>query len=65
MPFGPKAESARRLQDARNAGPSDSSLSVTYYVVVPFDRNEVGTLAAGEAKEVPTAKKRLTIFGHR
>jgi hypothetical protein len=30
-------------------------VSVTYYVVVPFDRNEEGNLTAGEAKEVPTA----------
>jgi hypothetical protein len=30
-------------------------MTVTYYVVVPFDRNEQGDLAAGEAKEVPSA----------
>jgi hypothetical protein len=30
-------------------------VSVTYYVVVPFDRNEEGDLTAGEAKEVPSA----------
>jgi hypothetical protein len=30
-------------------------MNVTYYVVVPFDRNEQGDLAAGEAKEVPSA----------
>jgi hypothetical protein len=30
-------------------------MSVTYYVVVPFDRNDEGNLTAGEAKEVPTA----------
>jgi hypothetical protein len=26
-------------------------VNVTYYVVVPFDRNEVGDLAAGPAQE--------------
>jgi hypothetical protein len=30
-------------------------MSVTYYVVVPFDRNDEGDLTAGEAKEVPNA----------
>jgi hypothetical protein len=30
-------------------------VSVTYYVVVPFDRNEAGDLTAGEAKETPSA----------
>jgi hypothetical protein len=30
-------------------------VSVTYYVVVPFDRSEAGDLTAGEAKESPTA----------
>jgi hypothetical protein len=30
-------------------------MSVTYYVVVPFDRNGEGDLTAGEAKEVPSA----------
>ena len=30
-------------------------MSVTYYVVVPFDRNAEGDLTAGEAKEVPSA----------
>jgi hypothetical protein len=30
-------------------------MSTTYYVVVPFDWNEEGALAAGEAKEVPSA----------
>jgi hypothetical protein len=30
-------------------------MAVTYYVVVPFDRNEQGDLAAGEVKEVPSA----------
>jgi hypothetical protein len=30
-------------------------MSVTYYVVVPFDRNDAGDLTAGEAKEVPSA----------
>jgi hypothetical protein len=36
-----------------NAG--RSVLSVTYYVVVPFDRNAEGELTAGEAKESPSA----------
>jgi hypothetical protein len=30
-------------------------VSVTYYVVVRFDRNAEGELTAGEAKEVPSA----------
>jgi hypothetical protein len=30
-------------------------MSVTYYVVVPFDRDETGDLIVGEAKEVPSA----------
>jgi hypothetical protein len=30
-------------------------MNVTYYVVVPFDRNEEGILTADEAKEIPTA----------
>jgi hypothetical protein len=30
-------------------------VSVTYYVVVPFDRNAEGELTAGEAKEAPSA----------
>jgi hypothetical protein len=30
-------------------------MSVTHCVVVPFDRNEEGALAAVEAKEVPTS----------
>jgi hypothetical protein len=30
-------------------------MSVTYYVVVPFDRSDEGNLTAGEAKEVPSA----------
>ena len=36
-------------------------MSVTYYVVVPFDRNEDGDLVAGEAFEAPngdTARRR-------
>ena len=35
--------------------------SVTYHVVVPFDRNEEGDLVPGEAKEAPNgdmAKRR-------
>ena len=35
--------------------PDTQPMNVTYYVVVPFDWNEEGALAAGEAKEVPTA----------
>lgn len=30
-------------------------MAVTYYVVVPFDRDKVGGLTAGEVKEVPSA----------
>jgi hypothetical protein len=30
-------------------------MSVTYYVVVPFDRNETGDLAAGPAQEATSA----------
>ena len=30
-------------------------MSVPYYVIVPFDRNEAGDLTAGEAKETPSA----------
>jgi len=30
-------------------------MSVTYYVVVPFDRDEEGTLKPGEAQEAPNA----------
>jgi hypothetical protein len=30
-------------------------MNVTYYVVVPFDRNDEGDLTAGEAEEVPSA----------
>jgi hypothetical protein len=29
-------------------------MNVTYYVVVPFDRNDEGNLTAGEAREVPS-----------
>jgi hypothetical protein len=32
-----------------------TTVSVTYYVVVPFDRNAEGDLTAGEAKESPSA----------
>jgi hypothetical protein len=39
---------ARGRQSAR-------AMSVTYYVVVPFDRDEAGDLIAGEAKEAPSA----------
>jgi len=34
---------------------STPSGNVTYYVVVPFDRNEIGDLAAGAAQEVPSS----------
>jgi hypothetical protein len=30
-------------------------MSVTYFVVVPFDRNDEGDLAAGEAREATSA----------
>jgi hypothetical protein len=30
-------------------------MSVTYFVVVPFDRNDDGDLAAGDAKEATNA----------
>ena len=30
-------------------------MDVTYYVVIPFDRDESGDLAPGEAKEAPNA----------
>jgi hypothetical protein len=30
-------------------------MNVTYYVVVPFDRNEEGDLAAGDAQEATSA----------
>ncbi len=30
-------------------------MSVTYYVVVPFGRNDEGDLVAGEGQEVPSA----------
>jgi hypothetical protein len=30
-------------------------MDVTYYVVVPFDRDAAGDLAAGEAAEAPSA----------
>ena len=30
-------------------------MAVTYYVVVPFDRDESGDLTAGEANEAPSA----------
>jgi hypothetical protein len=30
-------------------------MDITYYVVVPFDRDETGDLTAGEAKEAPSA----------
>jgi hypothetical protein len=30
-------------------------MSVTYYVVVPFDRNDESDLTAGETKELPSA----------
>ncbi|MGA2793066.1 MAG: hypothetical protein ABSE69_05960 [Roseiarcus sp.] len=31
-------------------------MNVTYYVVVPFDRNEEGDLAAGDAQEATSAR---------
>jgi hypothetical protein len=45
------------------------AVSVTYYVVVPFDRNEAGDLTAGEAKEMPSAasaerQARLAALAH-
>jgi hypothetical protein len=44
-------------------------VSVTYYVVVPFDRNAEGGLTAGEAKETPSAtsaerQARLVALAH-
>jgi len=30
-------------------------MAVTYYVVVPFDRDESGNLVAGEGQEAPSA----------
>ena len=44
-------------------------MSVTYYVVVPFDRNAEGELTAGEAKETPSAasaerQARLAALAH-
>jgi len=30
-------------------------MAVTYYVVVPFDRDESGSLVAGEGQEAPSA----------
>jgi hypothetical protein len=30
-------------------------MDITYYVVVPFDRNETGDLSASEAQEAPSA----------
>ena len=31
-------------------------MAVTYYVVVPFGRNDEGDLVAGEGQEVPSAQ---------
>jgi hypothetical protein len=42
------------LHDGQNCR-SLVSLNVTYYVVVPFDRNEEGDLAAGDAQEATSA----------
>ena len=44
-------------------------MSVTYYVIVPFDRNEAGDLTAEEAKETPSAasaerQARLAALSH-
>ena len=56
MPTGPKkSEAPCHLRGARNVRPAAQPMNVTYCVAMPFDLDDEGVLAPGEAKEIPTA----------
>jgi hypothetical protein len=56
--FGPGSHSkyaTSRRQSAYLRQTREQNMAVTYYVVVPFDRDESGNIVAGEGQEAPSA----------